>query len=246
MRKAFTLIELLVVISIIALLIALLLPALGAARATARNASCQTMIRQHTIAWNNEMTDRNGRLWTYSFALHVLRIDGYVTSGRDQLLCAEADKLDTSQNGNFGSAKSAYFLGGDALSSYALNGFLYDPTEHDGSNNFGGSAFANVVDDLDHWWGKNVASLKETTEIPTFSDGNLADTWPLDTDPVPGNGLGLGIGVQMHRVAFDRHPSTTVNLAYVDGHAESIAVPQLWNQKWNALFDTETAVNVNW
>lgn len=56
-HSAFTLIELLVVISIIALLIALLLPALGGARAAARDAVCASNLRQVGVAAHSYAVD---------------------------------------------------------------------------------------------------------------------------------------------------------------------------------------------
>ena len=50
MRKGFTLIELLVVIAIIAILAAILFPVFARAREKARQASCQSNLKQLTLA----------------------------------------------------------------------------------------------------------------------------------------------------------------------------------------------------
>ena len=61
-RHGFTLIELLVVISIIALLIGILLPALGAARASARSVKCLSSLKQVGIGIYAYATDHDQRL----------------------------------------------------------------------------------------------------------------------------------------------------------------------------------------
>ncbi len=61
-RNAFTLIELLVVIAIIGILAALLLPALGAAREMARDASCKSLLRQYAFATKMYSNDNQGMM----------------------------------------------------------------------------------------------------------------------------------------------------------------------------------------
>jgi prepilin-type processing-associated H-X9-DG protein len=59
-RNAFTLVELLVVLGITTVLIALLLPALGAARESARRVTCSSNLRQIQVACVNYSVDNQG------------------------------------------------------------------------------------------------------------------------------------------------------------------------------------------
>lgn len=60
-KHAFTLIELLVVISIVSILMAILLPALGKARAAARNVQCLANLRQIGVAMTVYLEEGDGR-----------------------------------------------------------------------------------------------------------------------------------------------------------------------------------------
>jgi len=61
--RGFTLIELLVVVAVIAVLLAILMPALSRARALGKRIACGGNLRQLAVAWNNYLTDSNGRFY---------------------------------------------------------------------------------------------------------------------------------------------------------------------------------------
>jgi len=114
--------------------------------------------------------------------------------------------------------------------SYAINGWIYgDDVDMPGLR--GGERYG--VGPRDAW---HTLPAKDSSDVPAFADSGWVDTWPYDTD-APGD-LVIANGGMMPRVCIKRHNNRFCNVSFLDGHAESVLLPNLWKLKWSKVFDT--------
>ena len=152
------------------------------------------------------------------------------------------------------SSKSSpyYYIDGNirTTSGYSYNGYLYSTLGNQG--NTGGSNWApplykNSPYGLNKAWPNLLDNVIDTTETPFFADGAWIDGWPTENDNPPaafddipnyfenGTNLWNNHSTHMWRFLSNRH-GTNTQVTYLDGHAETIELRDLWAQKWNPVY----------
>ena len=248
-RRGFTLVELLVVIGVIAVLMALLLPALNRARRQGRSVACLAHLQQLGAAFQIYLQHNNGKppggaLDDDNVWVPLLR--HYVPGSLGAMFCPEAPEPSGTAQYDFGTwqigtahhawawMRTRLATGADWSldgGSYGINGWMLRvppwyplPRPHD-------------------WFLR--WPPKESSKVPLLADGAYYVAWPEHTDPPPRN-LVTPVPVRgavpggegntgMRNFSMASH-GRAVNVLFVDGHARTVQLPDLWRLTWQEQF----------
>jgi prepilin-type N-terminal cleavage/methylation domain-containing protein/prepilin-type processing-associated H-X9-DG protein len=249
-RRAFTLIELLVVIAIIAILASMLLPALSNAKLKTQTVKCINNLKEIDLSNYMYFQDANKPVEYDSWPdLWMLRLRAKYSAIDQVRICPVALDMTTNQvkktSDYWGKVNRAWVVFQSATDyyqgSYALNGHFYSDSPY-------GSA-ANMF--------TSESSIVTPSKTPFFADSVWVDCWPdVKDQPDPDLfGANSGVNIGLSRIAVPRHSAArsaavrnfkktdtlpgAVNVAFADGHAESVRLENLWSLTWHRNWNVD-------
>jgi prepilin-type N-terminal cleavage/methylation domain-containing protein/prepilin-type processing-associated H-X9-DG protein len=134
------------------------------------------------------------------------------------------------------------------MGSYGFNGWLYRYGVATASqdqallNNAGtGVTGWTTTRAQDSLW--QLPAVGPSAEIPTLSDSNWVDGWPHEVDQPPQPPFTLMTGQKstaeaMRRICLARHGGKRINVVFLDGHAATVDLRDLWKLKWHRRWAT--------
>lgn len=203
--SGFTLIELLVVIAVIGTLLALLLPAVQAARATARRTVCSSNMRQVALAMIMHCEAHRGKFpgtshtvsgdkeaWIYTLAPYMEKMDAIRMCPDDPFL---EERLKEKQT------------------SYVLNAYITDEIK-------AGQTNRNRLDST----SQTIMLFEIASHVTPdkFADHVHSFQWMKTSDILKGKAL----DVITNEITTDRHQGAA-HFAYADGRVETISDEQI-------------------
>jgi len=254
-RRGFTLIELLVVVAIIALLIAILLPSLAKAKKQANTTRCLANVRGIGMALPIYSTDW-GVIFNYNgsgsnFWVNILR--QYATIDKIRT-CPEAVSLsiypaDTQGDSthSWGSPNNTVW-GTDPITGKGYSGSY-------GMNGWDEYGFTTSPNGHTHMPNK-LPYARGSTDAPAFADCLWPDGWPDETQPAPPapaatwaasnyQGSTTWGDTDIWRFFMSRH-NRNINVSFLDGHAATVPLPNLWTLKWYPDWPISNPMTISW